>query len=357
MKHAEIVQKLRGAIVQGRLQPGDRLPTRAQLQRQFGASPVTVQRALDVLADGGFTIASGRSGTHVTARPPHRHRIGLVFARTEKPAARPPLFHSALRAAAAGGGWSPMEIVPCYADDGRPDSPAFRALEADIADCRFAGLIALDGAAAPLEQVCRRHRRNLPRVHLSANPAHPWRIELDPRAWEAAAAARLQALGRTRAAILVSSEVDPSHPEWRGFLSTLKRRGVATADASILGLDKRRPAWVRHAVRLLWRQRPRPDAWLVLDDNLILDLIAAVETLREPVPAGLPIIAHCNFPLPGDLAAERRIPVCWLGYDMGEVLEACLGLLDRQRIARRPGAAAAGRVIRIPPRFAPPPRG
>jgi GntR family transcriptional regulator, transcriptional repressor for pyruvate dehydrogenase complex len=66
---AEIVDQIKGAIREGQLSPGDRLPPERTLAEQFGASRVTVRDALRILeASGLIEIRVGaRGGAFVTA--------------------------------------------------------------------------------------------------------------------------------------------------------------------------------------------------------------------------------------------------------------------------------------------------
>src|SRR5260221_3350641 len=74
-----IQANIRRRIVSGAFQPGARLPKRIELEQEFRASRVTIQRVFDQLMADGFIYANGRGGTFVTARPPHLNRYALVF--------------------------------------------------------------------------------------------------------------------------------------------------------------------------------------------------------------------------------------------------------------------------------------
>src|SRR5207249_5277576 len=74
-----VVQELRERIVGGTLPPGSRLPTRLEIEQQFGVGSGTVQRALDRLKQDGFVQTSGRNGTFVVEEPPHLTRYAVVF--------------------------------------------------------------------------------------------------------------------------------------------------------------------------------------------------------------------------------------------------------------------------------------
>ena len=63
--HAQIRHAVAGAILSGKISPGGRVPPEAGLMRQFGASRMTVHRAISDLAGEGF---------------PYRLRLLLRFA-------------------------------------------------------------------------------------------------------------------------------------------------------------------------------------------------------------------------------------------------------------------------------------
>lgn len=65
----QIVDGIESDIGAGRLGPGDRLPTEAQLAERFGVNRHTVRRALGVLASRGLVRATQGRGTFVESRP------------------------------------------------------------------------------------------------------------------------------------------------------------------------------------------------------------------------------------------------------------------------------------------------
>ncbi|WOP19613.1 GntR family transcriptional regulator [Raineyella sp. LH-20] len=56
-------------VLSGRVPPGGRLPSEAELSELFGASRVTVRAALQSLKDQGYIRISRGSGSHVLPRP------------------------------------------------------------------------------------------------------------------------------------------------------------------------------------------------------------------------------------------------------------------------------------------------
>lgn len=60
-----IAEALRGRIRSGGLKPGDALPTQAVLMREFGASSLSVQKAMALLKRDGYAISRPGKGAFV----------------------------------------------------------------------------------------------------------------------------------------------------------------------------------------------------------------------------------------------------------------------------------------------------
>ena len=78
-KKNAILKLLRAEITRGRYQPGQRIPTRDNLEIEYSAGRVTIQRVMDDLMEEGFVESRGRAGTVVVDHPPHLAHYGLVF--------------------------------------------------------------------------------------------------------------------------------------------------------------------------------------------------------------------------------------------------------------------------------------
>jgi GntR family transcriptional regulator/MocR family aminotransferase len=74
----QISQTIRAAIVEGRLEPGARLPSWRDLAAQLGVARGTVRAAYERLADELLVAASGPAGTHVTEQPPRAPAASAV---------------------------------------------------------------------------------------------------------------------------------------------------------------------------------------------------------------------------------------------------------------------------------------
>lgn len=66
--HLSISEQIRAWLVSGRYQPGDRLPSEAQLIEQFAVSRITVRRALSNLIQQGLVQSQHGKGVFVTQR-------------------------------------------------------------------------------------------------------------------------------------------------------------------------------------------------------------------------------------------------------------------------------------------------
>jgi len=73
----QISQTIRAAILDGRIEPGARLPSWSDLAAQLGVARGTVRAAYERLADELLVVASGPAGTHV-AEPPARSSATAV---------------------------------------------------------------------------------------------------------------------------------------------------------------------------------------------------------------------------------------------------------------------------------------
>jgi DNA-binding transcriptional regulator YhcF (GntR family) len=64
----QVANALRAAILTKTLQPGERLPSGAELAKQYGVARMTIQNAVDVLRDEGLIVSRQGSGVYVKER-------------------------------------------------------------------------------------------------------------------------------------------------------------------------------------------------------------------------------------------------------------------------------------------------
>ncbi len=320
-----IIQELRQMIVRGELGPGHRLPTRPEIEERYGAGTSTVQRALDKLRQDGFISSNGRNGTSVVPHPPHLTRYALVFA--EQPTIRGWVrYWTALaKEAEIIERTTDLSMPIYYGVDGHSDSPDYRRLMDDARNQRLAGVIFPERnhlmERTPLWSV-----PDLPLVTAGHD------IVLDaPSFWDRACE-YMAARGRQRVAIVSRGESEAATVT---IAAAIDRHGLET-----------RPYWwqapttvhassVRNAVHLLLSApaATRPDALIIADDNMLEAASSGLLAAELRVPEDVDVIAHCNFPWP----TSSAIPVQRLGYHSGQLLRACIGLIDAKRRGERPG--------------------
>jgi GntR family transcriptional repressor for pyruvate dehydrogenase complex len=69
--YLQIAEQLREAILEGRLAPGQALPTERELAESFGASRATIREALRALEAQGLIVGGGAPGPAVVAKDLH----------------------------------------------------------------------------------------------------------------------------------------------------------------------------------------------------------------------------------------------------------------------------------------------
>jgi DNA-binding LacI/PurR family transcriptional regulator len=321
-RQTAIVCELRRQIVSGKWAPGSRLPNRSEIERDFAASSLTVQRALDLLVKDGFVCVRGRMGSYVAAEPPHLSRIAFVF--NSRPGRQWGQFNQALFDEANRLVQEGARQIAVYQDvDGHEDSEDYQRLLRDIAAHRISALIY---ATVPffLEGTPLLTELSLPSVAIGSRPpgkmhaASPDQSTFWTRALEFLAQS-----GRKQVAVIGS----PHSFHREKLRQSLAEHGLNSRPywQFHVGLDHKEVA--RDIMHLLFHpgQCERPDALIVGDDNLLTWTAKGV--LAAGLPEDLEILTHCNFPN----VAPSAVPVRRLGFDVREVLGACLETLDELR--------------------------
>ncbi|MBA3936034.1 MAG: GntR family transcriptional regulator [Planctomycetes bacterium] len=325
-----ILDALRGEILAGVIRPGQRLPTRTELVARFGASSVTIQRALDTLIADGVVQPHGRSGTFVVDHPPHLVHFGLVIAESSAVRERWPHFWRVLADRASQLFGSGPRRMTVYTGTAARDERQYPQLLRDVQSRRLAGLIFASDPYHVINSPVL-DLPGLPRVAIGQHAGSTLAsvVGLDAQAIFDLAVRRFAALGRKRVALLTLPGIEPRHREH--FLASLAGLGLETRPEWLQAAVIDYPYWAEHVTRLLFRpgQGQLPDALLITDDNLVGPATAGLAALGLRCPADLEVIAHANFPG----ATASALPITRLGFDADELLRLCVADLDRQRLA------------------------
>lgn len=325
-----LINDLRRRIVAGEFEPGSRLPTRSELEADFGVSRVTIQRVFDCLARDGFVVAESGSGTLVSQYPPHLNRFGLVLGAGSAGMGG---FVEALKASAATFDPSGERTIAVYSGiDAHIDNENYQQLVGDVRANRLAGLIYVFSPnefhdPALLEQCA------LPSVTLTngAPPAGMPAINFSSRSFMMRALDCAVSMQKKRVAGIAMCTGT--------FGSVDRELGAAIAARGLFT----RPYWwqapnhwdsdaIVSCVRLMLSGPPRerPDVFLVTDDNMISAICDGIDAARIRVPEDLAIVCQANFPRP----TRCRLPATRLGPDTRAMLMRAVELIDLQRAGK-----------------------
>lgn len=345
MRNEEIILDLRRRIVSGEFQPGNALPRRHELLSRYQASNVTVQRAVNQLAQEGFINSRGSKGMFVSDNPPNLFRFGVVL---------PPNHHElevngdtqwrALeRAIEEISRERPEYSFALYHIDrySAPDLPEFRRLVEDLELGLIAGVICSGPLNAEILLSLKPFRVVLhspPREDVIPAPV----MKYNYRQLAQMAVERLLLRGASRVAILLAAQ-------------TTEKTVVDMEQCVRAGGIICRPEWVHgihHLPEGVWEasrlirllrapaQPERPDGLIVFNENLLPPVLTALRECGIVPGREMQIVSHCNIPL------TRELPegLDYIGFNAKSLL---LHSVDRLRQSR----SEAEGVELIPPEY------
>lgn len=334
-----IVRWIRDRIVDGRLKPGQRLPTQSRLVSQHRTTPVTVHKAMTRLASQGFIELRSRVGAFVAPFPPCAYRFALLMVSDLDDSSTQFQFNKVLARTAMSlneasrrrVGKAIHRTIEVYSRvRGTHESEEdLRRLCFDVDNRRLAGMIITDRFA--IEEPMLRPligRKGLPVVGLLNRPAPRGvsLIHLDRQAFFTMALEKLRELGCRRAGLVAIDAA--AEGEWIMFQQQAAEVGLQTRPYWRIEVHNRYPQMAVPAVHMLSRlpESDRPDALVIADDSLVEAVTGAMVAVGAQTT--MRVVAHANFPLvtPSAVSAPR------LGFDSEQVLTACIDRLTALRL-------------------------
>ena len=337
-RQREIVEALRKRILSGEFAPGNRVPSVSELAAAHNASTRTAQSALMHLQESGFISARPGAGSFVAETPPHLSHFAMVFRQAPQHDGWWSQYFVAWKREAerfaapdGDGGRRNFRFSFFCLDQHLAGTPAERELQSALEADLLAGLIfpifpeALRGTAILAD-------RNTPKVACADEPVEGFTVLLSDRLLDGGlpekALRYLASRGRRRVAILLPSFYD------RGALPVDRLVRLA-ADCSLTtyrhwvqGVDITAPEWAANSTEILCHcGRQRPDALLIMDDNLVPDATQGLLNAGVRVPDDIEVVAHCNFPHP----TRSAVPAKRIGYDVRHLLHLSVEMIERQR--------------------------
>ncbi|HUW34090.1 MAG TPA: GntR family transcriptional regulator, partial [Planctomycetota bacterium] len=293
-KQHEILSGIRRRITSGEYSPGSQLPPMTELTRQFSACTMTVQRAMDRLRADGFIFSRRREGNYVSAAPPSLCRIGLVFNLPPSADGQWSQYYRAWQAEAER--FNAQESSP----DGSKRSFSFHSpagsgkdeLEAAVEGGCTAGLI-FTMHPSQWSDSSILTKPGIPRVTITSVPVDRIpTITFDHAELLAKGLDWFAANGRRRVAFIIGSSA--SHAD--ELIAAVAARGMITHRHWVQGVDVGHPHWAATCAETLARLKAaeRPDALVIMDDNLVPAATAGVASVGLRVPDDLLVIAHTN---------------------------------------------------------------
>ena len=341
IKQGAILESLQDEIVSGKLKPGGRMPTRDELEKHFGVSRVTLQRAFDRLMRDGFIVSKGNRGTFVSETPPHLSSYALVFPFTPDDPSWSRFWTALSDEAVTLARTSRIKISCYYEVNGSTDCEDYQRLLHEVRARRLAGMIFSSMSESLLntplmeESGTPRVAIMLPRPGCQMPAVYP-----DLCSFMDLALDSLLARGRRRVALVgnINNVLWTQMVEY--LVEGMKARGMEF-----------RPYWAQlvdcssalRTVHLLMHneQKTRPDGLIIADDNLVEHSTAGLLAAGVRVPEDAEVVAHCNFPWP----APSVVPVQRLGFDARQVMAACVESIDMQRRGETPPAFVSIRAL------------
>lgn len=315
-KYRQIFDDLRDAIDSGRLRPGDKLQTEAELGKLYQASRITVARAVNELMQHGLVSRRAGSGTHVLAKAETQGRVfGLLIPDLGRTEIFEPICHGMMRSPLAKTHsllWG-HSMGEAEQQDREAEQLCQQYIRQKVSGVFFAPL----EYTPSREQVNRRiaaalEKAGIPIVLLDRCYApYPCRsphdlVGIDNRAVGYILTQHLVRVGAKRPAFLsLARSASTVTARIAGFREAMHAHGLCLNQDMVRKGDAADPAFVQSVLKEL-----RPDAILCANDLFAGRLIATLNRLGIDVPnemrvAGIDDVKYAGL-LPVPLTTQHQ---------------------------------------------------
>ncbi|MCK6487420.1 MAG: GntR family transcriptional regulator [Planctomycetes bacterium] len=311
--YRQLLAHYEDAIASGALAAGDRLPATIELAQRFQVAAATVQEALGQLQKRGLVERVPGRGTVVSARAAAR-TWGVIYG-------EPVLIHPDRRVYTLVTAHMQrlleargivLRLYHPQLDGGLAGT--WQDVRRDAGD----GLLRVLLPLCPGGDLGRRLAEDCP---LPASTGAPWITE--DRSFGRLGAAHLLAAGRRRIA-LVSCGAQQRAALCAGVAEAHAQAGLAWPDGDAVGDANTEAGGHTLAQAILAGPGPRPDAWLVADDNACRGVVTALLWQGQRIPADAALVSH------GNRGLEPVLPIrlTRLEYDPAEMAAATIAAAD-----------------------------
>jgi len=305
--------------------------------KDLGIGKATAQRLFDILTNDGFIVPNGSSGTFVSQDPPHLSNFGVVFPFSESALIHSRFYLGILYEIRQFTAKTHSDFSTYYQPYLEGSNEYLRLLS-DMQNHRLAGVI-FASDFGPLLGTKVMSLNDTPRVAIMSDnnsliPDIP-AVYPNQKEFIQKAIAHLAEAGRKRIAYISTLTIDKMKS---AFHHELKQYQMFTQPYWQLQADPMNPSPMRNIMHCLMRlpAEDRPDGLIISDDNLVEETIAGLVDAGTHVPNDLTIVAHANYPL----CPTSPLPVHWIGFDLQEVLNRCMGIIRDERQGATPPATS-----------------
>ena len=328
-KQPAILRQLRDEIMQGKWQPGQRLPSRGEFEISTGVSRVTVQKIFDKLAQEGFIEVNGRRETRVSSDPPHLSRYALCFPYRPTTVERWNRFWTVIADCAMHfrrkDSTSAIEVF--HNIDGHTDVRDYARLMTAARHHLVAGMI-FPAPTPMLLETPLMLETDLPKVLIARpKPQYSPRFSVvspHSSSFYEKACEYMKSTGCRTVGILVpggeniEEQVAPSLAKYQLECPPYWMHRVlpesAVAISAIVHLMMRNP-------------NDRPQGLIIADDHFTGPATLGLLSAGVRVPNELQVVVHENFPA----QSQSLLPFKRLGFDVRQILRTCTDLINEQR--------------------------
>lgn len=331
----EINCQLRRDIRRGIYQPGSKLPSRAELEKRYQTTPVTIQKSFDKMKEDGFIRAEGPRGTFVADHPPCFSNIGIVFPHHFN-SKRPEMnfFRVLAEEALKKNSENGLNFTIYAGLNGYESEADYIRLRDDIQFERLAGIIFASSPhllyGTPLYQTIV-DKKELAKVAFMSGDSHDFPIVTNStNGYVSMIMDYLAGQGVKRLAILAAMSEERSNKVLgeNAYLEAAAKRNIQILPHHIQVMYHGIAPRAKQLVQLLLhcRDQERPDALVITDDSLVEAACQGIADAGSVLPKSFITIGYCNFPA----IPSTAVPLCLYGMNVNCFLDKCISLLMEQ---------------------------
>lgn len=308
-------------------QPGFRLPTYREVQLEFDTTPVTVQRAMNLLQDQGYIRTRPTVGSFLVKEPPYQSRIGLVFPKmpdsptdTTWSKGYLALWESANRIDTSQEHWSFNYYLSLRK---HPEaSTTIKTIRRDLMDRVMAGLI-FSYQPYELQREFFHQKSRIPIVNREkSTKLNGLSIIPTDRSFLHEALELLKKRKISDVAVLTRIQMPV-----QTILDTLKFMNISVRPEWIQATDFINSDWIPYTIASMFQQdgRKTPQALIITDDHLVEPTVNVLLGMGLPQDKMPMILGYWNFPLP----YSANLPIIRIGFDANRWMRGALELIEQ----------------------------